>query len=155
MYWTLRLTYRCIKEKYKRKGGKGWGKGKGKRRRGEGRKAVKSKLTKLKLAGACTLQIDAAIQWFHAIILMWIYSTVLEKPYQDFEPDAVTELPPLPPKSISVPWQSIRKEGGGGGQPFVFPTGCSCPSCSGFVTVAFCKAALPDDARWKHYKGRM
>lgn len=52
----LGLTYRGIKRKYKRKGGEGWGKGKGKRRTGEERKAIKSKLTKLKLAGACTLK---------------------------------------------------------------------------------------------------
>lgn len=56
------MTYREIKRKYKRKGGEGWGKGRGKRRRGDGRKAMKSKLIELKLAGACTLQLDAAKQ---------------------------------------------------------------------------------------------
>lgn len=56
------MTYRGIKRKYKGKGGEGWGKGRSKTRKGEGRKAIKSKLTKLKLAGAYTLQTDAAIQ---------------------------------------------------------------------------------------------
>lgn len=114
MYWTPGLTYRT--------------KGKGKR------KAIKLKLIKLKLPGARTLQIDAAIQWFHATILIWIYNTVLEKPYQGFVPNAVTE--PLPPslKFISVPWQPIHKEGEEEGQTFVFPAGCSCPLCAGFVT---------------------
>lgn len=68
----------------------------------------------------------------------------------------VPALHPSPAKSSSLSWPSFNYKGEGEGWTLVFPRGFSCPfACWVCNTVAFCKAALPDDARWKHYKGRM
>lgn len=75
---------------------------------------------------------------------------------QDSVSIPVPALHPSPAKSSSLSWPSFHYKGEGEGRTFVFPRGCSCPlACWVCNTVAFCKAAPPDDARWKHYKGRM
>lgn len=54
---------------------------------------------------------------------------------QGLVPIPAAQLHPSPVGSIYLPWQPVHKEGEGEGRSFVFPTGCSCPSHAGLVTL--------------------